>query len=1202
MTTAPVFQLARTELLPGTSLIEASAGTGKTFTIAGLFLRLLLERGFSVREILVVTFTEAATEELRGRIRQTLAAARRAFEAGASQAPFLQALVEKFGGEKQDKLRLLEEALACFDEAPIHTIHGFCQRTLQDRAFESGGLFDLELVTDQTRWLREVVEDFWRRYVLAAEKIPVAFAVKNLRAPDALLPLIDSCLPHPGLKVLSPVEGKDVAALAADLAAAFASVQKVWQEDELSIRALFGSQAKWANKPYNRDDEMGEVFRRVAACLAETDLSAESLAVLEEFTTTAIAAGTSKRGQSAAPALPFFSACDDLAVAAERYALGLQVRALRFVEEELPRRKAALKMQSFDDLLRRLDAALAGSGGDALAAALRQQFPAALIDEFQDTDPVQYRIFQRVFAVPGNFLFLIGDPKQAIYGFRGADVFTYLSAARDANRRYTLRENWRSERGLVAATNTVFAANPAAFVLPEIHFTAVEAKGGADATPLRVAGQAEPPFQLWFAPRDNGDLTKTKAEAILPRLVASEIVRLLNGGTTIGDRRLLPEDVAVLVPENRQAQLMQQALSAAGVPSVMLTTGSLFAAREVSEVKRLLAAVAEPAHEPLLKAALATDLLGRTADDLERLANDDSAWQDVLERFHRYLDLWTGKGFIPMFRALLQQERVRGRLLQFPDGDRRLTNVLHLGEVLHQASSEQRLGPAGLLKWMVEQENLPDAVAEEHQLRLERDEKAVKLVTIHKSKGLEYPVVFGPFSWRGADIERNREEVVFFHDPQTRQLHRDLGSERRAENADRARIERLAEQVRLLYVALTRAQHRCCFVWGGFNGADTSAPAWLLHPPPPGEAGAVAALETQWPQLDDARLRADLQRRAKESGGAIAVADLPALAEARYQPLAAETARLSARSFTGAIQRDWRIASFSSLTAGREDERPDYDSGPPATAEETPATGIFAFPRGTQAGTCLHKILERLDFPRWREPATRGMVEEELRAHGLSVAELGETVSEMIGKVMTVPLPPIAAGGECARTAGEAKPGLPSRAALKLAEISPESCLRELEFCFPLQRLSVSPLRTLWSKHGVSDAAERLDFNPVTGLLKGFIDLVFEWQGQFYLVDWKSNWLGNRVEDYGPEALRLEMRRHHYHLQYLLYTVALDKYLRLRLPGYRYDRHFGGVTYLFLRGLDPARPGYGVFRDQPTEDLVHELSELLSGRDNRRAR
>jgi exodeoxyribonuclease V beta subunit len=1172
MNPPPVFQLDSTELKKGVSLIEASAGTGKTFTIGGLFLRLVLEHGLFVQEILTVTYTVAATEELRGRIRETLAAALKAFETHASEVPFIQALAERFSGQNQDKIALLEQAIRGFDEAPIYTIHGFCQHTLQDRAFESGNLFDTELVADQGPILVQALEDFWRRHVSAAGKIAAAFAAKHEKSPESFLPLINSCLPHRFLKVLSPVAGYELPVLAADLESTFGVAQEVWRRDKDTIKSLFGDQATWGNKPYNRSDEMALLFGQVDAALAQADFSAAALASLDKFTAESIEQGRSKKSKAPAPQHHFFDLCSALATAEDRFLAGLDWHALQFVQRDLRRRKEVAKVQSFDDLLNRLLGALEAPGGDLLAAALRGQYRAALIDEFQDTDPVQHRIFRRVFARGDTFLFLVGDPKQAIYGFRGADVFTYLEAARQVEHRYTLKENWRSESGLVNATNHLFATNPRPFVLHGIQFYAVEAKGNADKTPLRIGGQALPPFQVWFWQRDNKKITKGEAEKILPAAVASEIARLLNGNAELGERRLLPEDVAVLVPENRQARLMHDALNALNIPSVLYTTESLFKSHEVAETKYLLAAIAEPGNEPLLKTALATDILGHTAQKIEQLAADETTWQDTLQRFHDYLDVWVQRGFIQMFRGLLQGEEVHQRLLRFPDGERRMTNLLHFGELLHKASVENRLGATGLIKWISEKED-PEFAPDEHQLRLERDEKAVRLVTIHRSKGLEYPVVFCPFSWKSSDIEHNREKIVLFHEPQSGEQVRDLGSGDVARHVQLARIEKLAENVRLLYVALTRAKHRCYLAWGGVRNTATSAPAWLLHPPENPEPNPVEALEKKFGELDSTQMLADLQRLGSESRGTLAVDQLPPASDEKFTPLPAVESQLSPRTFTGHIQRDWRIASFSSLTAGRDDEQPDHDAVWQVPDTESEATGIFAFPRGVRAGTCLHKIFEKLDYQRWSEPATKDLIADELRAQGVSPMDFAGIVHEMLGKALSVPLP------------------------FTLATIGMERRLNELEFCFPLGRISPRPLQLLMARHGVlaDDEPERFGFSPLTGVLKGYIDLVFQWEGRFYIIDWKSNWLGNRVEDYGPAALRDEIQRRSYFLQYQLYTVALDKYLRLRLPGYSYERHFGGVFYIFVRGVDPAWPELGIYRDRPSERLVRELGEMLSG-------
>jgi exodeoxyribonuclease V beta subunit len=1188
MTPVPVFHLADTELHEGTTLIEASAGTGKTYTIAGLFLRLILEKGLSVREILVVTYTVAATEELRHRIRQSLANALRAFNARASDDPFLSALLKKHAGHEEDLAARLRLALDGFDEAPIYTIHGFCQRVLKDRAFETGSLFDTELVTDQMPLLRQAVEDYWRRHFYRAGKLPVIFALKNGLSPESLLPLVRGSLSHPFLKLLSPVDGQDAESLAANLGSVFNSLRDAWREEKDNIRGHFGSGAKWANKPYNNDEAMAEAFRQVDACLGAPEFPPSALDALEIFRSSAIAKAVSKRAKLPAPKHRFFDLCDELAQAVEHYVIGVKLQALRYVQQELPRRKNELKIQFFDDLLTRLHAALIGGGGAALATVLRRQYRAALIDEFQDTDPLQYEIFRRVFTGPESHLFLIGDPKQAIYGFRGADIFTYLTASEHASHRYTLRENWRSESGLVRSVNTVFGASAHPFVFEGIRFQPVEAKGEADKKPLSVDGRKQPAFQLWFWRRTAAEINKGAADQQLPSLVATEITRLLNGNTTLGDRKLLPEDIAVLVPENRQAQLVQDALAKRSIPSVLYTSASLFESREVLETQRVLAAVADPTHESQLMAALATDLMGHAGSQIQTMATQEADWQQVLERFRDYLDLWIRRGFIQMFRGFMQREQVRARLLAFPDGERRLTNLLHLSEVLHRVSVENRLGISGLLKWIGEQREVEGQVAEEHQLRLETDEKAVKLVTIHKSKGLEYPVVFCPFSWKGANIEHGGEEQVFFHENADGSLVRDLGSAEYEVHKQQARVERLAENVRLLYVALTRAKHRCYFVWGAFRNAATSAPAWLLHPPPKPEPDPVAAQEEHFPQLDDNHLLADLGKLSEQSQDAdgqpaIETRDLPEATEEAFAASRSAGPALDYRRFTGAIARDWRISSFTSLTANQGEEQPDHDEMGAAARTELPATGIFAFPGGAKPGTCLHKILEKLDFPLWNQPATTGLVREQLRMHGLPEAEFTEVIVEMLGKVMTAPL-------------DEGVPGL------TLAKLTTAQRLHELEFYFPLQKVAPQMIWKLLQEHRFFGARrsearepEGLSFVPVRGMLKGFIDLVFEFEGRFYLVDWKSNLLGSRVEDYSAATLESEIRRRHYYFQYQLYTIALDRYLRLRLPGYRYERHFGGVYYLFLRGIDPARPQFGIHRDRLREPLVRALSRLLIG-------
>lgn len=1179
MTAFPAFDLTRTPLRKGATLIEASAGTGKTYAITALFVRLIVEEGLSLDEILVVTYTDAATEELRHRVRVALVQAAEAFGSGKSDVPFLQALADTHRARAAEMTARLRTAVCDFDEAPIYTIHGFCQRTLRDRAFESGLLFDTELVTDPAEFLREIADDFWRTRFYETGPVLVNFALKNKLGPDQFVELLRTCTNYPQLKFVSQAKDIPLDTLSASLETCYQQAKALWLAERDTIKACFGSATKWGNKPYNNDDEMAVHFEDLEGALSERETAFECFKVFTYFRATALAEKKSKRSKEAVPRHRFFDLCEELCRTELLWLAGVQLAVVDYGRQELPRRKAERKAQYFDDLLTRLKAALAGPAGDALATDLRRRYRAALIDEFQDTDPIQYDIFRRAFPGDTTFLFLIGDPKQAIYGFRGADIFTYLEAAGEATGRFTLGENWRSESGLVTAVNKIFGAAPGAFVFDRIGFQEVAAKGRADREPLTIAGKAEPPFQFWFWKRgESQDIPKVLATRTLPGVVATEIVRLLNGDTKIGDRRLKPEDIAVLVLENRQAAQVQEALSALNVPSVLHTTASLFESREAAEFQRLLAGIAQPGDERLVRSALATDLCGIDAAQLATCTEEQ--WQRWLEQIHEYLEIWERYGFFRMFRHWLQQEQVRQRLLAFPDGDRRLTNVLHLGEVLHQAEAEHRLGPNGLLKWLADQLTSDQQVPEEHQLRLERDENAVRIVTVHKSKGLEYPVVFCVFAWKDASLVRRNEEQVFFHDPsQELQLVRDLGPEIDDEHRQIAGEEKLAENVRLLYVALTRAKHRCYFIWGGIKGAATSAPAWLFHRPSPDQP-PIESLENNFKNLSDAQMLADLEALSKAAHGHLCVSDLPEAGGTLYQPPDTGQARLACREFRGRILKDWIISSFTYFNAGIHEERPDRDSfgaAPPAEAE---GQGMFAFPRGARAGTCLHDILERVDFAA-ADKTTPDLVVQRLQAHDLAQPGHAESVGQMLDALRRFPL--------------DAK-----RPDFNFAAVPRADRLSELEFYFPVRALAPVKLLDMLKTFGWSSAAPvqlgRLAFDPVNGFLKGFIDLVFRFEEKFYLVDWKSNWLGNRLEDYSQAALREEMQRQHYFVQYHLYTVALHKYLALRLPGYDYDRHFGGVIYLFLRGLDPARPEFGAFRDRPTRRVVDQLSALMEGK------
>lgn len=1198
--------------LDGSHLIEASAGTGKTHTITNLFVRLVIEKRLPVESILVVTFTEAATAELRDRIRARLRKAREVLDgtSDAGEDTFLEALPERLTGTaRNEAVQRLRVAVHDFDRVSIFTIHGFCLRALQENAFESGSLFDSELVTDQRAFRREAAEDFWRLRFSDASPLFVNWAVDaGTTGPESLLDLAGKLVLDPRLEIIPEAPDLDTSTEESAFLAALDAVRDAWPGARSEVERLLH------HPGFNRRKvPEGKIPGWMESFDALRHLGRDDCALFDDlgkFTQEAID-GAMKKGQ-APPQHPFFGLCanllaarDALDTAFEARLLALRAEFLAYFTREVDEKKERQKVLFFDDLLLRLHRAIEGPGGAALATSMRATYQAALIDEFQDTDTVQYAIFNTLFNRDGGTLFLIGDPKQAIYGFRGADIFAYMEASREVPSRFTLKENWRSEPELIRGVNAVFGGARMPFVYEEIPFAPVEAAGGKHHEELTLDGTAEPPFRVWRLEPASGEarfIAKGEARHRITRAVAAEVARLValgrHGRLRLGVRPVKEGDLAVLVRKNDEARRIQAAFSDLGVHSVVTSTENLFDSHEALELERLLAAIVNPADSGALRAALATDLMGIRGAGLAGLAVDEDAWDAWLVRFADWHEEWEGRGFFRMFRKLVTDRRVLPRLMAFPDGERRCTNVLHLAEVLHQAALEKNLGMAALLQWLAAQRDERTLRSDEDQLRLESDENAVRIVTIHKSKGLEYPVVFCPFAWDG--LRRDGGGPVLFHDEaKGRRLTLDLGSETRGTSLTYADKEQYAENLRLLYVALTRARSRCTLAWGLLNGAETSAPAYLLHQPEDApEETLREETAARYKGLDSGSFRADLDALAARHAGAVAVEPLPGGRADSLAPNASDEAALEARIFRGSIDRSWRVTSYSALALNRakgddgadRDEATAWSAG---TVEASPAAGeaagadarsIFSFPAGAAAGTFLHEVFETLDFQAFeRGEPLEGTLGEALSAHGFD-ADWAPVVAGMVRNVLTTPLDP-------------------EQPDLRLADIPQTDRMPELEFIFPLKRVTPRALdRVLaaWAAGSGASAEEtgtrpdRFQFDPVRGFMKGFIDLVFRFDGRYYLLDWKSNHLGNTPEAYSGPNLDRAMEEHLYTLQCALYISALDRYLRTRLPDYRYEDHFGGAYYLFLRGIAPETgPAFGIHRTRPPVEAVQTLADTL---------
>jgi len=1185
-----------TSPLDGKNLIEASAGTGKTYTIEGIFNRLIVEKNIAVERILVITFTEAATAELKERIRGKLASE----------------LVRRMETHTTDKIihqERLQNALRNFDETAISTIHGFCMRALQENSFESGSLFDTEFVRDQSDLILEIIEDFWRNHVYDAPPLLGSFLKQNT-SPAKLQAEFSTATGKPYMELIpaaQPFDSELAKQLENQYTVYFEAVRRIWAQTKNEIQKIL-TDIKTGLNGRSYPAKSIPVWMNEIENWLNSGVSIDFPEKFTRFCTSGLVMNKNKQK----PEHILFEQCEHLKSIRERFNeqfIAFKHSLLMYLRNELKARKQKQNIRSFDDLLLDLWQALQSDSGKALAESIRNKYDAAMIDEFQDTDPIQYDIFIRIFDNEQIRFFLVGDPKQAIYSFRGADIFTYLNAKKQINRQTSLKHNWRSEPGLLQAVNAFFDRQaPPPFLYEDIGFEPVQApdrelRQKYDA--LLINGLNEAPLHIWqlnSTQFDKSELVsgkfvkKTVARQCIYRAIAAEIGCLLNMGkagkavikTTVkinnrfdsAERGIKPGDIAVLVLRNQEAREMQQVLGEANISSVLHTTESVLSSHEALELQRILAALAEPGRENLLKGALATDILGFDGNTLDECIQNEAQFEKQMSRFLEYHELWEKKGFMPMFRTFLIREKVMPRLIAFRDGERRITNLLHLAEILHQTVFEQHLGIAELVNWLTQ--NKKDDSAEEYLVRLESDENAVQLVTVHKSKGLEYPIVFCPFLWN----DFKAWPPYCFHEDNTTttgngdspRFVMDLASEPTSKK--RVEKERLAEKLRLIYVALTRARNRCYLTWGRINQVDSSAMAFLLHAPADKIKASDDWMQTiskHYKSLSDQDISEVLKQLRQKAENQIKITDITQVATlpaSSFDSVRDASDNLSSRSFNARIAENYRIGSYSALVAGHSGASAAPVSEPERSDDEHT---IFTFPRGAIAGECMHSIFEDLDFRETDQPVIDTLIKAKLEKYGYDPVIWGASIAGMVENTLTVKLDDN----------------------FSLKTIHEQDRITEMEFFFPIQALSPNKLAAVFSKHpcgfsnrDVASGVKALSFAQLKGYMHGFIDLVFKHGNRFYIIDWKSNHLGNTVAHYMAEAVNQNMLDHYYTLQYHLYVTALHRYLKRNLPEYDYQTHFGGVYYIFLRGIDPKHHGAGVFYDRPVAELIEDLSHL----------
>lgn len=1152
--------------LHGRALVEASAGTGKTWTLAQLYLRLVLERGLQPPEIVVCTFTDAAAGELRGRIRERLHEAAAVLAGDAAMLAgepevrgWLIGLADRAGAQRR-----LADALASIDLAPISTIHSYCQRVLRDHPFDTGGSFRPGELVDEGSLLGEVVRDGWRRRYLGSDTVDAwELAWVLPRGPEALAAHVRGML-DPGTVI--------------DPRPALAEARAAWtalQAKRPMLKAAASNTALYARSNSVIRSRLQKLVDALELALPDPAVCAE---LLGKLTPEAIETGGAGRGPLRLDFLPELIAhLQPLSLADQLCRAAVACETLDALRQALKTQLSARGQLTFRQLIEAVHARITDPlHGPALAAALAERHPVALIDEFQDTDAQQWAIFERIYPASGErLLLLIGDPKQAIYRFRGGDIQTYLQAQASVpeQRRRSIDCNYRSHPALLDGLNRLYAAaGAAAFVDRRIRYQPV--------SPGQPASWADRPpgvlqLRLLAAP-EHVDPAKPKVGALDAALwpaVATDIARLIDTGTP-------PGDIAVLLDSNGRLSALRRALLQARIPVAGSGKRSVLSEPIAAELALLLHSLLHPGADRPMRGALATRLLGFDAASLMALEADDAGWQALLERQQRWRERWFRHGVLALLDAVLE---ARGPALRGErDGERLLTDLRHLGELL-AAMEPDSVGPEALYaRFQSERGDSDGEVAGgERQLRIESDASRVQLMTLHAAKGLEFPVVLLPTVWRRISSFRRVPAVTQFagaagrcYDPGSPDFDRHWNCDRDEQNAER---------LRLLYVGLTRAKQRgVVYAWQlslealgtrGDNRYDDAPLVRLLK-------AAASRDDAEWTEALVEKLSGTLtltppDHPVVDAPAPVAASPDPAPILALRTPLPSPRALEGRYSFTSLSRR----MEATEATRPAEDEvGADLGERLPEASDPLPRLSALAALKGPAFGDCVHALLEASLLGEPVDPAAR------LAAAGLPG---DEAAAAAVGALLDATLH------------SELAPGL------TLAGLPARARRPEFGFAFALGGATPAALRTLLAEHGLAELWPVTDAErALGGLMVGAIDLVYEWQGRFHVLDYKTNWLGERAEDYRPQALEPAMRAHHYPLQALIYTVALHRYLSRRMlridaggqihVDYDPAQHLGDAWYLFVRGLGTG-PDHGLWRRRFPVALIEALDARLDG-------
>ena len=1143
------FNVFSKELLEGVNLIEASAGTGKTYSITTLILRLLIERQLKLEQILSVSFTEAAAKELRDRIRSRLVAAKKYLQ--DPQSIVDSDFVTLFSTTSPDIAEsLLDEALREIDVAPIYTIHGFCQHMLQDYAFETGQSFGTTLVTDSAEFVQELAEDFWR---IIIQKYPHEYFRGGGLGVGVFVEMA-KVLMVPGVGLNAPQSTfcpTQFDASKKEFSRAISwfydpeNQVEIDQAETLLLEAR--AQGVLKNKPAKAKN-IEDWFAALNTFFKQSNKELGSPALLGKDWVNELSQEKLNKNTRKGSVPPKHFLFDQLELVrktgevlgekVKQFDLMLVHEFYEWIQKEAMRRKQAMDIQFFDDLLQRVYDTVQADPDGRFCQLIRTRFPAVLIDEFQDTDLIQWGIFGTIYDPckldpHKHSLLLIGDPKQSIYSFRNADIDVYLRAKKSAGKNlWSMTTNYRSEPGVIAALNhwAALVGNNHCFDLPgDIDYEPVVPHPNWTLDDQMVFPEGDTSLMLMI----NSENQKKRETSQSAQDDTVDAIQYVLANNRLKEDPLKPGDLAVLVNTNAQASSMHQKLRARRIPSVVVTRESVFKSVVAQALYHLLCAVLSPRDEKLLRGVLLTELFTKTAADVMAIGDDE--WVKWIQTAHDWRSLWEQEGISAFLTAAEGTASLSMNLMEQAGlGERAVTDLRHLTEQLSSQELEQQASPHHLLRWFEQKMAGAKSDSDEDLVRLESDADRVQVVTVHCSKGLEYPVVFCPFLWEGRSSMSAQSQIYSDGRIKVFDYANDHKESIRENNA--------REALRKQYVALTRAKHQL-WVYAAKGGTHNHNPPlhhWGLITTPSNELLCSEYITT----VNRDRIR-----------------EAPV-----YRPPQDESLKTVVPPLIRSVRENWLLHSYSSLAGhGDASSHADHDEiALPSVVEEVEPEGVFALPKGATFGLQVHELFETIDFQinsNGRKAAANQMCE---RA-GYD-PKCGPDLLELISQTLDSPLAP---------------------ESFCLAEIAQNKRLVEMDFHFPIHSIQRSELAR------ITNSAVQHPKDPCQGFMKGFIDLIFEQDGKFWIADYKTNYLGSKVADYAFEPLSIAMAAQGYILQLHLYTLALHRYLRLKKPNYDYNKHIGGAFYLFVRGMDSN--GNGVYFKKVPCETVEAMDRLFAG-------